>query len=276
MAIFKYNGYDVHYIVDGDINSDKNKIILLNGIMMSTRSWEMFKKPFSKDNTLIRFDMFDQGDTSKLNYNYTLDLQVELLKALLEYLNIEKINLVGISYGASVALKFTVKYQSFIEKLFLANAVSKTSDWLRAIGNGWNEVAKSRNGEAYYNITIPYIYSPLFYMNKIDWMNKRKELLIPIFSDPNFLDAMSRLTISSENHDVNKDLYNITVPTMIISSEQDFLTPMEDQKFISERIKDSELVIIPNCGHASMYEKPELFVALVLGFINSGNYKYVI
>ncbi|XMB65889.1 alpha/beta hydrolase [Mycoplasmatota bacterium zrk1] len=276
MAIFKYNGYDVHYIVDGDINSDKNKIILLNGIMMSTRSWEMFKEPFSKDNTLIRFDMFDQGDTSKLNHNYTLDIQVELLKALLEYLNIEKINLVGISYGASVALKFTVKYQSFIEKLFLANAVSKTSDWLRAIGNGWNEVAKSRNGEAYYNITIPYIYSPLFYMNKIDWMNKRKELLIPIFSDPNFLDAMSRLTISSENHDVNKDLYNIIVPTMIISSEQDFLTPMEDQKFISERIKDSKLVIIPNCGHASMYEKPELFVALVLGFINSGNYEYVI
>ncbi len=276
MSIFKYQNYDINYIVDGDLTSGKEIIIILNGIMMSTKSWEIFVKPFSSNNVLIRFDMFDQGETSKLDNQYTQKIQVELLKGLIDYLNIKKINIVAISYGASVALQFAGKYENYINKLVIANVVSKTSNWLKAIGDGWNAVAKTRDGDAYYNISIPYIYSPQFYTKEIKWMENRKEFLIPIFSDKVFLDAMIRLTKSAETHNVDSFLDKINTETLIISSEEDYLTPVFEQKHIHSKMKNSSLVIIPECGHASMYEKPRLFTSLILGFINSNQAKSIV
>lgn len=276
MSTFKYLDYKINYHIDGDLNSGKEVIIILNGIMMSTKSWEIFVAPFTKNNTLIRYDMFDQGESSKLNHNYTQEIQVALLKELLAHLNIKKVNLVGISYGASIALQFAVKYENYINKMVVANVVSKTSDWLKAIGDGWNKVALTRDGEAYYNITIPYIYSPQFYTREIKWMENRKEILIPLFSNPEFLDAMIRLTKSAETHNVDKHLSDINVETLIISSEEDYLTPVFEQKYLHSKIKNSSLVILPETGHASMYEKPELFTSLTLGFINNNQKKIIV
>jgi pimeloyl-ACP methyl ester carboxylesterase len=212
--------------------------------------------------------MLDQGKSTFMSEQYTQELQVETLYAFLNYLKILDVNLVGISYGASIALQYACKYPNRVKKLVLANAVAKTSKWLKAIGDGWNEVAKSRNPEAYYNITIPYIYSPQFYTKNIEWMEKRKAFLYPLFQDPVFLDRITRLTKSAETHDVISDLSKITANTLIISGEEDYLTPVFEQKILHQGIRHSKLIIIPECGHASMYEVPDLFGSLVLGHVN--------
>lgn len=265
MSYLKYKQHDIFYTLDG--NSGE-VIVLLNGIMMSTASWEMFKVNFSENNTLLRFDMVDQGQSSKAVKQYSQALQVEILKDLLLSLKIEKANIVGISYGASVGLQFAVKYPEMVNKLVIANGVAKTSAWLKSIGEGWNEVAKSRNGLAYYNISIPYIYSPTFYNNNIDWMEERKKVLVPLFSDELFLDSISRLTISAETHDVASRLSEIKNQTLIISSELDFLTPVFEQEFIHKNIINSSMILFKDCGHASMYEQKEKFTSVILNYIN--------
>ena len=266
--ILKYNDLKINYIVDGDLASGKEVIVILNGIMMSTASWEIFKEAFSKDNVLVRYDMVDQGESTYVDYQYTQELQVAVLDALIKHLDLRDLNLVGISYGASVALQYSTKYPKRVKKLVIANGVAKTSPWLKAIGDGWNEVAKSRNALAYYNISIPYIYSPQFYTKNIKWMEERKAFLLPLFSDEIFLNRITRLTISAETHDTLEDLHKITADTLIVSSEEDYLTPVYEQITLHNKIKKSKLVKIPNCGHASMYEVPDLFTSLVLGHIN--------
>lgn len=266
--ILNYKDLKINYLIDGDLSSGKEVMIILNGIMMSTLSWTMFKDTFSTDNVLVRYDMVDQGESTYVDYNYTQDLQVDVLEALMNHLNLESTNLVGISYGASVALEYSCKYPNRVKKMVVANGVAKTSSWLKAIGDGWNEVAKSKNALAYYNISIPYIYSPEFYTKNIEWMERRKAILLPIFADEVFLNRITRLTISAETHDTLSKLPNITADTLIISCEEDYLTPVYEQITLHNNIKNSKLVKIPNCGHASMYEVPELFASLVLGHIN--------
>jgi 3-oxoadipate enol-lactonase len=276
MSFLKHKDFNIKYVVDGDLKSDREIIILVNGIMMSTLSWEIFKESLSENNTLIRFDMIDQGESSKYDTNYTQDLQVEVLNSLINELKLKKINLVGISYGASIALRYSIIYPDIVNKLIISNGVAKTSPWLKAIGDGWNQVAESRNGLAYYNISIPYIYSPKFYTENIEWMEDRKKILVPLFSNPLFLDSMVRLTKSAETHDTTDSLHLIKANTLIISSEYDFLTPPFEQKYLNENIKGSKLIHLPNAGHASMYEEPELFTTLILGFINNTNIPKII
>ncbi|WP_313134972.1 alpha/beta fold hydrolase [Anaerocolumna sp.] len=264
MSYIDYKGKKVYYETHGK----GRPLVLLNGIMMSTLSWKVFIDAFSKSNQLILVDFLDQGRTDKMeDASYTQEEQVEVLKTLLDELNINRINVVGISYGGEVALEFAVKYQQYIEKLVLFNTTAKTSPWLRDIGTGWNRSASDPLD--YYCTTIPVIYSPQFYTEKSEWMDKRKKFLTEnVFNQKPFMDSMIRLTESAEQHDVVDKLPSIHVPTLIVCCENDYITPMSEQKQLNELIKGSQLVMLPNTGHASMYERPVVFASLVLGYIN--------
>ena len=80
--------------------------------------------------------------------------------------------------------------------------------------------------------------------------------------------TLIRLTNSSEGYDVSDRLGEVECPTLIVNATDDVLIPLVEQTRLHEGIKNSEMVIIPKCGHASMYEKPMLFSSLVLGWIN--------
>lgn len=273
MAVFFYKDYEFYYEIHGDM---ERPFILLNGIMMSTKSWSIFVDEFSENNTLILFDFLDQGQSSKAKEAYTQAFQVEVLKAFLDYLKVKSLPVVGISYGGEVALQFVTKYPQYVSRLVLFNTCAYTSPWLKDIGDGWNKAGASGDGEAYYLASIPLIYSPKFYEENLDWMKKRQALLVPLFSNKLIVDGFIRLTKSAEVHDVRDKLHLIAAPTLIVSSRQDYLTPVEDQEYLAAHIKNNHHVVIENAGHASMYERPDLFVSLVLGFVNKIEKKYII
>ena len=81
---------------------------------------------------------------------------------------------------------------------------------------------------------------------------------------------MVRLTNSAKNYDVVEELHRISAPTLVVSCQQDYLTPLEEQELICQHIPNSHHVVLPGSGHASMYETPLLFASLVLGFCNCG------
>lgn len=265
MAELLFQNRKVHYEVYGE----GEPLILLNGIMMSTQSWKLFIPALSKLHQLILVDFFDQGQSEKLEgESYKQDLQVELVKALMDHLSLRKANIAGISYGSEVALQFVIKYPEYVNKLLLFNGAASTSPWLHDIGRGWVNVARTYDSSAFYQVSIPIIYSPLFYTKNLDWMKQREQLLQNVFTKP-FLDAMVRLVESAEGYDVRDRIHEINVPTLIVGCEQDYLVPLHEQKYLHEHIQSSELIIIPKSGHASMYEKPTLFISLINGFIHS-------
>jgi pimeloyl-ACP methyl ester carboxylesterase len=63
-------------------------------------------------------------------------------------------------------------------------------------------------------------------------------------------------------------LHEIPCPTLIISSTEDALVPPTEQQLLHQKIQGSTYVTINGSGHASMYEAPEAFAALTLGFAN--------
>lgn len=271
MPYIHYNEKQVYY----EILGEGKPLLILNGIMMSTASWSLFKEEFSRNNQIILLVFLDQGRSDKLeDMIYTQEIQVEVIKALLDSVALAKVSMMGISYGGEVALQFAIKYEEYVERLILANTAGRTSPWLKEIGTGWN--LSKGNSYDYYATAIPVIYSPEFYNKNIDWMENRKSQLTKgAFQNKEFMDAMERLTNSANEYNVVNQLHKISVATLIISSENDYLTPMSEQRLLNQLIANSELVILPNTGHASMYERPVLFASLVLGFVNlhSMNYK---
>lgn len=262
------NGKEIYY----EIHGEGDQLVILNGIMMSTKSWAEFVEPLSESNQLIIVDFLDQGQSDKLEAGYNHSVQVEAVNEFLADVIGEPVNLFGISYGGEIAIQIALEYPERVKKLLLFNTCSETSYWLEEVGNLWNKSAG--DGEAYYLATIPFIYSPLFFTRNREWMEKRKEILVPVFSDEDFIQSMIRLTDSSVNYHVSDRLGEISVPTLIVGSEYDFVTPFYQQEALHAGIEDSELVYIPESGHAIMYEKPVLFTSLIKGFVQQTKDKF--
>ena len=105
-------------------------------------------------------------------------------------------------------------------------------------------------------------------------MRNREKVLLPLFGNKDFTEAMVRLTKSADSHDVRNQLHLITVPTLVVSSDQDMITPLMEQETMIKGIPNADHVILTDTGHASMYEKPLLFASLVLGFVNVSKTKF--
>lgn len=272
MAEFLFDNKKVYYEIHGE---EGEVLILLNGIMMSTASWAQFVKPLSTGRRLVLVDFFDQGQSARMTEPYNHKIQIELIeglaKELEEKFGVDSFNLSGISYGGEVALQYALAYPKRVKRLILANAAARTSSWLRTVGDGWNAVAEGGNGRSYYLTAIPVIYSTRFFEERQEWMNKREETLVEYFSNKEVLQRMIRLTDSSRDFNVEDRLGEINCPTLIISSSEDALVPITEQEILYKGIKNSSHVTINGSGHASMYEFPDAFAALIAGFADIGD-----
>ena len=261
MATFEVNGKQIYYEAHGT----GEPLVLLNGIMMSCASWQSFVPALSAHRMLILVDFLDQGKSAKMDGQaYDHSVQVEVVHRLLIHLGLERACIAGISYGSDVALELAVVHPEQVSRLILLNATAATGQWLGDIGRAWN--LASENGEAYYHTAIPVIYSPEYYNGRYKWMAERKKMLVPLFDNQDFIGAMRRLTVSSDNYDLRERLHEVQCPTLVVSCQEDYLTPMKEQEYLAAHIPHCHRVILPNCGHASMYEQPLLFAALLEGF----------
>lgn len=254
------NGKTIYY----EIHGEGDPLLMLNGIMMTTKSWAPFIEELSQHHQLILLDFIDQGQSGPAETAYKQDIQVDVIKALLDHLELESVLLFGISYGGEVALQFVSTYPENVEKLLLFNTCAETNYWLEEIGKSWIEAMHSPIG--FYLSTIPIIYSPNFFNSKRQWMENRKQVLVELFASTEYLARMKRLIESAEGYNVKEKLNQIACPTLIVAAELDMVTPLDQQVYLHKQIPLSNFHVIPGSGHASMYEKPDEFLSLLLGF----------
>jgi pimeloyl-ACP methyl ester carboxylesterase len=263
MAYLEIQTKKVYYEVHG--NSDQ-VLVILNGIMMSCASWQPFLGMLTKHIKVVLVDFFDQGKSDYLETNYSQDVQVELVRELLKALDLKHVTLLGISYGGEVAMKYTVQYGDSLSKLILANTTAYTDSQLKAVGESWINAAKSYDGIQFFKATIPPIYSSDFYERSSEWLGARQRLFDKVFNEK-WYEGFIRLVLSAESHDERLKICQIHVPTLIIGADQDGITPLSRQEHLNACIPNSRFLVIQNCGHASMYERPIEFFAAVLGFM---------
>jgi pimeloyl-ACP methyl ester carboxylesterase len=59
----------------------------------------------------------------------------------------------------------------------------------------------------------------------------------------------------------------IAVPTLLLTGGADLYAPPPLLKLFAARIKNAESVIVPEAGHSSYWEQPDVFNGAILGFI---------
>ncbi len=258
------NNIELNYELDGD---GEEVLVLLNGIMMSTVSWTAHVPYFTANNLrVLRVDFRDQGLSGRAKEPYTIEQHVEDLVGLINYLQLGPVHLHGISYGGQVALLFALNYPKMVRSLIIANTVPRLTNYLRGIGEAWDEAAKLKAGRNFFRMIAPSIYSNLFFESNLEFLKEREEMLANLLDD-GWFDAYLRLSSSNSDFDLLDRLSEISAPTIFMAADRDAVTPIEEMRAMRDRINNSKFVLIPDSGHVSCYEKMDEYNLIILGFI---------
>ncbi len=72
-----------------------------------------------------------------------------------------------------------------------------------------------------------------------------------------------------DRFDVRDRLGEIDVPALIISGDEDVMTPLYYGEFLAQQIKESNLKIIKGAGHCPVFEDPDAVTLAIRDFVQS-------
>jgi len=252
--------------INYEVHGSGKPLVLLNGIMMNTLSWAEHVKIFERYFMVITYDMRDQGMSYHESKNYDISIHVDDLKELLDELNLEKVNLLGLSYGGMVAQLFTLKFPEIVDRLILSNTVDYVDNYLRVLGQLWIQAAKLYDGEKFFDIALPIIYSRNFYNNNFEWLLSRRGIFRD-YLDKEWYDGFIRLASSNNEFDVRDRIKDISAKTLLLAGDEDIITPLSMMKNMNKKIKNSSLKIFKGTGHGMFLEKISEYLDVCVEFI---------
>jgi pimeloyl-ACP methyl ester carboxylesterase len=265
-------GLDVHYKMRG---SGDPTFLLLHGFGASTFSWREVMAPLSEMGTVIAYDRPAFGLTERpLTWEegqnpYTPEAQVELVIRLLDAMEIDRAILVGNSAGGTVAAATALAYPERVQALILVDAAIYT-------GGG-----------------APSFVRPLFRLPQFDTLGpllarqiqaRGDQFLRSAWHDPTKITpemmegyrkplrarhwdrALWELTKASRASNLDQRLDELTLPTLVITGDDDRIVPTEESLRLAEELPSAELEVMEACGHLPQEECPGAFMDAVRTF----------
>lgn len=262
MPDIQVDGLKIHYEQTGNGSA----LVLLHGIGSNSRSWRNQLTGLSDEFTVIAWDAPGYGrsdDSTVAEEEFRMAHFADYLAGLLDGLGLEKAHILGLSMGGVVAQEFYRLYPGRVQTLILAdtNRGGGTRPEAERIEQLNNRLKSAQNPAELAKRRAPALLSPNASPAKIAEVESIMSEIHPAGY------RMASYAMSKADH--TELLPLIAVPTLIICGEQDGVTPPRESELLHQAIPGSRLVLIPNAGHVSNQEQPELFNQAVRKFLRS-------
>ena len=228
---------------------------------------------FPKKYKVIRYDVrgFGKSDTPKSDEPYS---NRKDLKALLEFLDIGKAHICGLSMGSGIAVDFAIDYPEMCLSLI------PIGPWAGGFGSG---NFKSSNADSVFAV-FPIVNEVLKKhgpKEATDYLWKGNNCLSRSVRDPATLDALLKMgyeyyyrshlnnsKIESLKPPAISRLKEIKLPTLIVTAEYDLESCKENADIMEKEIAGSVKISIKDAGHIMNMDKPDEFNRLISEFID--------
>lgn len=263
MVTTNINGIGIYH---QEFGAGDEAVFFLNGIMMTVGAWRPQTEYFGRFYRCICHDFRGQTMSEKPKQSFTFEDHADDLIALMDKLGIEKAHLVGTSYGGAVAIVFANKYPDRVKSLSCLSAMMKSNAHIHAMFEGWQAIAANAP-ETLFAATLSDNYSATFLENNGSLIDKYEQWYQSI-CDQDYIDALITMAANVANQDITKHCETLNCPTLILTGTEDIMTRPRCAQALHQTIKNSELVLVPDAGHAITVEKPKTVNSIVHGFID--------
>lgn len=207
--------------------------------------------------------------------DYTIENNIEDIEALRKHLGLDRISILGTSYGGIVAQGYAIRYPKHLDKLILVvtspsyRFLDEAKEYLKTHGSAkqnaaathlWNGTFKSAKHVAQFFKTMDSLYSTTLKKNRKLAFGKTKTLWSHEALNKGFGDFLQKFDYISQ-------LKKIKCPTLILAGQEDWISRPTQSKIIADQIPKSQLKIFKKCGHALAIDAHDRYLKTIKQFL---------
>jgi proline iminopeptidase len=240
---------------------------------------------------LIYFDGFGRGksDTATNVKEYTLSRDIEDIEGLRKALHLNKISLLGHSYGGLVAQGYAIKYGQNLSHLILANTFHSFVMWQENDDNSnreikenypevWDTLMKVREqGAISSDLIHQQIYSRvpygfLYAYNPQNFIGRGRKAYPNSFNAKLYYQMVGKdgdFIVGSDigNFDYRQQLKDLKMPILIIGGRYDRVAVPTMMVKYKEYCPQAQFVLFEHSGHNPQVEEPEKEFPIIVDFL---------
>jgi proline-specific peptidase len=268
-----------------EIKGEGEPVLLVHGFGNRKEHWRAQFKTLSKHFKVIRFDNRGAGKSDRPDMMYTMELFADDIAGLLDYLNIDKTNIIGHSLGGMILQNFALKYPNKIIKIVLINTLAGVTPPGIPPDKGVeiyrkNAVAgiKARKKDPL-NVFLhsaKYSYSRNFWKQMKENPKKKfhniwsvEDLVEEKTNNGPTVKDINHQAEALKSHNTYNKLHEIKNKVLVLAADKDKNCPMLMNKKIHEQLPNSKFIVIENAGHQSILEYPQIINSHIIEFLKS-------
>lgn len=216
-------------------------VVLVHGLSGSGRWWQRNVTALGQSFRVYVVDLIGFG-ASRGPRHFVLSEASDYLVRWLDVLGIERTHVIGHSMGGFIAADMAADHPRRVSKLVLVDAAILP----RAPG-----LLRNALGLLKVRSTVPISFWPILITDAIR-------------CGPITLWEAARDVLQA---DLRPKLRAIDAPTLVVWGDHDRLVPLDHGCQLVDLIRASRLAILPGAGHNPMWDRPDQFNPLVVGFL---------
>jgi pimeloyl-ACP methyl ester carboxylesterase len=244
MSTIIYKNSNVSYTVTGNGPA----VVLLHGFLENISMWNELIPHLAKKNQVICIDLPGHGKTDNLGYIHSMEDQAEMVKFVLDKLNIKKVTFIGHSMGGYVALAFAEACPDQMKGLCLLNSTALPDEEDKKLNRDRSISAIKQYPDTFVKLAIPNLFSE---ENKTRFRSEIEALTKEALktSQQGIIAALEGMKIRKDRTFIFK---NADYPIMMIISKKD---PALDVRSLYDQLYGTNVMIheFPD-GHMSYIE----------------------
>jgi pimeloyl-ACP methyl ester carboxylesterase len=239
-------------------------LVFLHAFPLNRTMWAPQEEALSRKFRFITIDLRGHGESDAPLWRYTLDQFADDVRGLLDHLAIPQAVLVGLSMGGYLIFSCYRRFPERIKALVLADTRAEADkpevlSWRfelaqRVYRQGPSAVADEMG---------PKLLSPTTIATRPDLVERVRKIIL----STQVSGIVGDLMAIAERPDSTGLLPGITCPTLVVVGDRDVLTTPDENERIAKAVPGGKFEIIPEAGHLSNLDQPELFNQAVEKFL---------
>src|SRR5579864_5667161 len=243
---------------------DGPTVVLLHPFPANHEFWLPVAEVLATKYRVVLPDLRGHGDSDVGTGPATMEKHAADLARVMDDAGVGRAPLIGVSIGGYAIFEFWRRHRGRVAALALFNtkAPADPAEARAARLQAANDVIE-RGTEGFFETMIPRLLGKTTRDTRPDLVDGALRMMRKMSPD----DVAQVQRGMADRPDSVQTLKTINVPTLVITSDEDVLTGVNEAELMHHHIPGSRLRVIPKAGHFSPWEQPEAALLLLRQFL---------
>ncbi len=235
-----------------EIYGEGEPLVLIHGGLTTIDQMQGWVRPLAKTRRVIAVEMQGHGRTVDTDRPMSFPTMGDDIAALLDYLKISNVDLVGHSFGAASALRAAIQHRDQVRRLVVISSPAARSGWFPEAQRGMSQVSAA--------MAEHMMRTPTGQFSR-QWPEPQRF--------PQFLDKFGKMM--GEDYDWTKDVARLPMPVLLVFADNDSISlkhiaeffallggGVKEPGWVNTQLSQSRLAVVPGYSHYNLLTSPEV------------------